>query len=203
MIKTILLYTGYVLATAVVTGVSYLNLAPQFGSNPSSLEKKQYAELSNYKDGSFINNEKTPLMTGDVSTWDFFKNDSMRKPKNLTPRKINYSKFVDESNSDYRLAWLGHSAFIINISGIIILLDPMLGSHASPIPLPSLKRYNDELPIDLSSIPNIDFVILSHDHYDHLDYSTIKRIKEKVNTFLVPLGVGNHLKNWNVKKVEH
>ena len=76
----------------------------------------------------------------------------------------------------------------------------MLGSHASPIPLPSLKRYNDELPIDLSSIPNIDFVILSHDHYDHLDYSTIKRIKEKVTTFLVPLGIGNHLRNWNVKE---
>ena len=84
MIKTILLYTGYVLATAIVTGISYLNLAPQFGSNPSSLEKKQYAELFNYKDGSFINNEKTPLMTGYVSTWDFFKSDSMRKPKNLT-----------------------------------------------------------------------------------------------------------------------
>ena len=92
MIKTILLYTGYVLATAVVTGVSYLNLAPQFGSNPSSSEKKQYAELSNYKDGSFINNEKTPLMTGDVSTWDFFKSDSMRNPENLTPRKINHSE---------------------------------------------------------------------------------------------------------------
>ena len=200
MIKTFFLYTVYILATAAVTGVSYLNLAPQFGSNPTSSDQKQYEKFSNYRNGIFMNQEETPVMTGEVSTWDFFKSDSMRKPKNIIPRKINFSDFSYKNKHHYRLAWLGHSAFLINISGIIILLDPMLGSHAAPIPIPSLKRFNDELPIDPNSIPNIDFVILSHDHYDHLDFSTIKIIKEKVNTFLVPIGIGSHLKSWKVKE---
>ena len=199
MIKTFFLYIGYALATATVTGVSYLNLAPQFGSNPSSKEKIEYEEHINFENGIFINSENTPLMTGKVSTWDFFKSDSLRKPKNLKTEKINDSFFTQSDNKDYQIAWLGHSAFLISINEKIILLDPMLGSHASPISIPSLKRFNSELPINPESIPYIDFVILSHDHYDHLDFSTIQFIKDKVKTFLVPLGIGSHLRSWNVK----
>ena len=104
MIKTFFLYTVYVLATVAITGVSYLNLAPQFGSNPTSSDQKRYKQFSNYKNGSFINLEKTPLMTGKISTWDFFKSDSMRKPKNIIPRKIDFSDFSYKSNYHYRLA---------------------------------------------------------------------------------------------------
>ena len=74
----------------------------------------------------------------------------------------------------------------------------MLGTHAAPIPLPSLKRYNKTLPLELDSLTNIDIVMISHDHYDHLDHSTIKKIKDNVKLFLVPHGVGNHLRRWNV-----
>ena len=113
-------------------------------------------------------------MTGEVSTWDFFKSDSLRKPKNLETEKISDS-FNQLENKDYQIAWLGHSAFIISIHEKIILLDPMLGSHAAPISIPSLKRFNNELPINPESIPHIDFVLFSHDHYDHLDFSTIQK----------------------------
>ena len=64
MIKTFFLYLGYALATTAVTSVSYLNLAPQFGSNPSKKEKIEYEKLTNFEDGIFINSENTPLMTG-------------------------------------------------------------------------------------------------------------------------------------------
>ena len=83
MIKTFFLYLGYALATTAVTSVSYLNLAPQFGSNPSKKEKIDYEKLTNFENGMFINSEYTPLMTGEISTWDFFKSDSLRKPENL------------------------------------------------------------------------------------------------------------------------
>ena len=69
MIKTFFVYLGYALAAATITGVSYLNLAPQFGSNPSKEENIKYDKLFNYKNGNFINNEDTPLMTGKVSAW--------------------------------------------------------------------------------------------------------------------------------------
>ena len=200
MIKTFFIYLGYALTTAAVTSVSYLNLAPQFGSNPSKKEKIEYETLTNFKDGIFINSERTPLMTGKVSTWDFFKSDSLRKPKNLETKKISDSFFNQLENKDYQIAWLGHSAFIISIHEKIILLDPMLGSHASPISIPSLKRFNNELPIDPESIPYIDFVLFSHDHYDHLDFSTIQKIKDKVKMFLVPLGIGSHLRSWDIEE---
>ncbi len=182
------------------SAISFVNLAPQFGSNPSSKQKKQYEKFFNYESGSFKPLEQTPLMTGEISTWDFFKSDSMRKPKNdIKPNMINYDSFRKNSGEDYKISWLGHSAFLLNISENIILLDPMLGSHAAPLPVPNLKRFNDTLPIDPDSILNIDVVLISHDHYDHLDYSTIKRIRENVSRFIVPFGVGNHLRKWNVE----
>ena len=114
-------------------------------------------------------------------------------------RQLDYSLFRNLKDDKYKIAWLGHSAFIININEKIILLDPMFGSHAAPIPIPSLRRYNKTLPIVLDSLINIDVVVISHDHYDHLDYSTITKIKDNVNIFVVPYGIGNHLRKWNVK----
>jgi L-ascorbate metabolism protein UlaG (beta-lactamase superfamily) len=201
MIKSFFLYTSYTLVTLAIVVVSFVNLAPQFGSNPTSEQIKYYGTFPNYRDGGFESLEKTPMMTGEVSTWEFFKNDTNRKPKSeIIPKNINYSQFSKINEKDYKIAWLGHSAFIINLSGKIILLDPMLGSHAAPVPIPSLKRYNEILPINPDSLNNIDVVVISHDHYDHLDHSTIKRIKDNVNIFVVPHGVGNHLRKWEVKE---
>jgi len=200
-IKSIFLYAIYTLLAIVVIVILFVSIAPQFGSNPTSEQIKYYGTFPNYRDGGFESLEKTPMMTGEVSTWEFFKNDTNRKPKSeIIPKNINYSQFSKINEKDYKIAWLGHSAFIINLSGKIILLDPMLGSHAAPVPVPSLKRYNKILPINPDSLNNIDVVVLSHDHYDHLDYSTIKRIKDNVNTFVVPYGVGNHLRKWKVEE---
>ena len=198
MIKSIIYTLTYIIFFIVVAIVLFINLAPQFGSNPSSEQKVFYDSFPNYSKGGFENFESTPMMTGEISTWDFFKKDSSRKPKSaILPKSIKFDSFT-KINSDYRLAWLGHSAFLMNVMGKIILLDPMLGSHAAPIPLPNLKRFNEVLPIKLDSVDRIDFVVISHDHYDHLDYSTIKLLKDKVSKFLAPHGIGNHLKRWGV-----
>ena len=131
MIKTFFLYLGYALATTAVTSVSYLNLAPQFGSNPSKKEKIEYEKLTNFEDGIFINSEDTPLMTGEVSTWDFLKSDSLRKPKNLETEKISDSFFNQLENKDYQIAWLGHSAFIISIHEKNYFARPNAGKSCS------------------------------------------------------------------------
>ena len=86
----------------------------------------------------------------------------------------------------------------MNLGGNIILLDPMLGQYAAPVPMPSLKRYSTQIAFSLEDIDTIDMVVYSHDHYDHLNYSTIKKIKGKVGLFIVPHGVGNHLRSWGV-----
>ena len=128
MIKSFFLYTSYTLVTLAIVVVSFVNLAPQFGSNPTSEQIKYYGTFPNYRDGGFESLEKTPMMTGEVSTWEFFKNDTNRKPKSeIIPKNINYSQFSKINEKDYKIAWLGHSAFIINLSGKIILLDTMIG----------------------------------------------------------------------------
>jgi L-ascorbate metabolism protein UlaG (beta-lactamase superfamily) len=97
------------------------------------------------------------------------------------------------------LSWFGHSAFMLEIEGATILLDPMLGPVASPVSFIN-RRFDYELPLSLQEIPFIDIVVISHDHYDHLDYESIVALKEKVGQFLVPLGLGSHLLRWGVEE---
>tara|TARA_B110000444_G_scaffold259740_1_gene304471 strand:- start:73 stop:1176 length:1104 start_codon:yes stop_codon:yes gene_type:complete len=198
--KKVLTIFGCIIASLIIFSILFLNLAPQFGSNPSSKQKRSYKTLSNYNNGEFKNREKLIMFTDEMPMASFFKKDSLKAPsRNIIPQNIDLIKF-NNNNDKIKIAWLGHSSFIMNINGKILLLDPMLGKHAAPLPLPSLKRYNKELPFSISDLKSIDAVLLSHDHYDHLDYWTIKKIKNKVKTFYVPLGLGNHLREWGVKE---
>ena len=138
-------------------------------------------------------------MTGEISTWDFFKCDSLRKPENLETEKIDNSFFIQMEDKEYQIAWLGHSAFLISINEKIILLDPMLGSHASPVSIPNLKRFNNELPINPESIPtSILYFFLTIIMIIWIFQQS--KNKNKVKTFLVPLGIGSHLRSWDVEE---
>jgi L-ascorbate metabolism protein UlaG (beta-lactamase superfamily) len=97
------------------------------------------------------------------------------------------------------LNWLGHAAILIHAGGKYFLLDPMLGERASPFQWMGPKRYAPS-PIDPKKLPAIEAVVLSHDHYDHLDYPTIIALKNKVKKFIVPVGVSSHLEHWGVPK---
>jgi len=183
---------------SVFTGL-FINLSPQFGSNPSSYQKKLYSRFGNYVNGEFKNDEPTKLFTEEMSMANFFKDHPNQVPKkDIIPMELDIESFKSHSNGKFKLSWLGHSAFIMNLGGNIILLDPMLGQFAAPVPVPSLKRYSTQIAFSVEDIDTIDMVVYSHDHYDHLDYSTIKKIKGKVGLFIVPHGVGNHLRSWGV-----
>ena len=105
---------------------------------------------------------------------------------------------IDKPNEkELNITWLGHSTILMNISGMNILIDPVFSDYTSPIPFLGPNRYSN-LPIKIKDLPNIDLVVITHDHYDHLDYKTIKLIDKKVDKYIVPLGIENHLKRWNV-----
>jgi L-ascorbate metabolism protein UlaG (beta-lactamase superfamily) len=129
---------------------------------------------------------------------EFFKNDSSRAPSFELPIVSRDSLELVEDSIPTRLVWFGHSAFLLQIDGKNILIDPMLGEVPAPNPLLGKKRFFKDLPIEIEKLPQIDLIIISHDHYDHLDYGSIQKLKGKTKQFYVPLGVGAHFERWGV-----
>ena len=99
--------------------------------------------------------------------------------------------------SGLRVTWLGHSTVLIEIDGVRVLTDPVWGTRASPLRLAGPKRFQP-VPVELRSMPSVDAVIVSHDHYDHLDYPTIRALAKSDVPFVTSLGVGAHLEGWGV-----
>jgi len=122
-------------------------------------------------------------------------------PKSLIPvQKIDSLDIATRPDTVTRITWFGHSAFLLEIEGKNILIDPMFGDTPSPHPWLGRKRFTNGLPIEIEKLPVIDAVIFSHDHYDHLDYGSIQKLKTKVNHFYTPLGLGMHLIEWGVPR---
>jgi len=155
----------------------------------------------NFKGKIFLNSEKTTVIKpGKFLTLlpKFFKKVPNRLPK-ITPGPFEVDlltlKKIEEEKS--KIVWLGHSSVLIQINGLNILTDPAFGKHASPVPGFGPKRFFPS-PIEIEELPPIDLVLISHNHYDHLDKKTIKKL-EKLNTnFICPIGVGKYLINWGI-----
>ncbi len=190
------------LGVLVIVIVLFVNLSPQFGGKATKEQQVVYEKSKNYKDGIFINRGN---VTMDMSRGDIFKAmkgmlsaDADTKPsKNIEVQKIDSLNIVNYKNKT-RLVWFGHSAFLVQMNNKNILIDPMFGDVPAPHPFLGVKRFSKELPIAIEKLPQIDAVLISHDHYDHLDYGSIQKLKDKVTTFYVPLGVSVHLEAWGV-----
>jgi L-ascorbate metabolism protein UlaG (beta-lactamase superfamily) len=100
-------------------------------------------------------------------------------------------------DSELRVTWLGHSTTLIEIGGARVLTDPVWGPRASPLALAGPKRFQP-VPVSLRAMPPVDLVIISHDHYDHLDYPTIRALAQSRVPFVTSLGVGAHLEGWGI-----
>ncbi|WP_394236329.1 MBL fold metallo-hydrolase [Niallia oryzisoli] len=180
----------------------FLYMHPAFGGNPSKAEKEAYQGLANFRNGKFINPTATKIS---MSPSDFFSmiKESLSRAKETNPAdpipvsKIDWS-FINSKEDSF--TWFGHSAFLLSMDNKKILIDPMLGPVASPVSFVGSKRYSHDLLPLIDSMPPIDAVFLTHDHYDHLDYPSIRRLKNKVEHFFVPNGVGVHLIRWGVPK---
>ena len=96
-----------------------------------------------------------------------------------------------------RATWLGHSTVLLEIEGARILTDPVWGDRASPVSFAGPKRFQP-VPVGIESLPSLDAVVISHDHYDHLDYPTIRALAGLDVPFVTSLGVGAHLEAWGI-----
>ncbi len=204
IIKRLLKMIGITIAGIIIVtligATLFINLSPQFGKSPSKEQKLVYAKTNHYKSGRFVNETRTVM---DIHLWDVLKKMLNPQPErtpneNIQVDKIDSLEIVNHEANITQLTWFGHSTFLLELDGKKILLDPMFGSSPSPIAFMGGKRYSKELPIEIEKLPFIDAVIFSHDHYDHLDYGSIQKLKDKVGRFYTPLGVGNHLIDWGV-----
>lgn len=189
----------YLLMLIVVLGVGILlftNIYPTFGSNPSKEQKEVYETFANYEDGKFIN-QPSELPASNAMSESDSASDETSPTGQIPVFGIDWDQIYDKKDS---LTWLGHSAFILSLDNKKILIDPMLGPAASPVSFIGPKRYSDDFLDAVEEMPPIDAVFITHDHYDHLDYQSIKQLKSKVTHFFVPYGVGNHLMKWGVEK---
>ena len=192
------------LVLIIVAGTLFLNFSPQFGGSASNDKKLLYSRSSQYQDGVFVNAIPTSLdmgfrATAKIAYKFFFNREEMLEPSQSLPfKKIDPVTLAMQGKGLKRITWLGHSACLLEIDGKRILFDPMLGPSPAPHPWLGPKRFSS-LPLTLDEMPRIDVVVISHDHYDHLDYESIVKLSKKTTHFYTPIGVGTHLEEWGIE----
>lgn len=197
----ILKWTAVVILTIavllIVTTYFYMRQA-KFGKHPAGARLEQIKKSPNYRNGKFQNIHPTPNLTEGYGyagvTYEFlFKKNPRRKPVDSIPStKTDLFKLLPEEDV---LVWFGHSSYYIQLDGKKILVDPVFSGNASPIPGTNKAfRGTDRYTVD--DLPEIDYLFISHDHYDHVDHETLSRLKTKVKKIICGLGVGAHLEHW-------
>ncbi len=190
--------------TVIVLGIISIGGCSWMGTNSGEEKIKQFQNSKSYniKKEEFTNRKLNIIdeMWDRNLTFknilDFFKGGENRAPgKSLPEIKPDLAEFLKLS-SDLKAIWFGHSSFILNMDGTIVLVDPVFSSSAGPVSLVS-KRFQPPV-LELNELPEIDYVLISHDHYDHLDMNSINHFIDKKANFVTALGVGLHLEGWRI-----
>ena len=183
----------------------------QLGENPSGAHLDELRSLQTIPlrmRGSKIVEKIFLKKCGRESFWKNpmkrFSNNMLFNPNQTVPeivlpeiRPPDLKEFLKPTGS-IKFVWFGHSTLLINIQNTIILVDPVFSPSASPVNF-IVPRFQPPV-LELNELPKIDVVLISHDHYDHLDMNTVQYLSNKVSKFIVPLGVTSHLKSWGVSE---
>ncbi|MGH7709702.1 MAG: MBL fold metallo-hydrolase [Gemmatimonadaceae bacterium] len=128
---------------------------------------------------------------------DFLCGGERRVPSGPLPLMDPVARWTQRPETGLRVTWLGHSTLVIEIDGVRLLTDPVWGNRASPLPFAGPRRFHPP-PVKLGALPLLDAVIVSHDHYDHLDSPTIHALAKTSLPFITSLGVGARLEGWGI-----
>ncbi|MFV0181590.1 MBL fold metallo-hydrolase [Empedobacter falsenii] len=171
-----------------------------FGAEATGERLERMKQSKHYKNGQFQNLNHTPAFAEGYDAkkvmWDFIfgKKDSNISPKDSIPHIQTDLLSIDPSENIF--IWLGHSSYYIQLDGVNFLIDPVFSEHGSPLPIFN-KAFKGANTYHTKDFPKIDYLVISHDHYDHLDYETVKELQHKVDKVILPLGVGAHFEKWN------
>lgn len=196
MIAVVLVIVALVLAVMV-----FMNQVP-FGEIPSGERLERIKKSPHFKDGQFQNTEVTPDLTEGVSYYAVMKEFIFDKDKRNTPIDSLPSLKVDLKTlpvDKLTLVWFGHSSYFMQLDGKTFLADPVFSGSASPVKF-TTRSYKGSDVYTTDDFPAIDYLFISHDHWDHLDYETMTKLKPQVRKVIVGLGVGAHLERWGYDK---
>lgn len=172
-----------------------------FGAQASGLRLERMKASARYVDGAFVNTTKIAqgLKKGTAAPTitEFLCGGQRRTPRAPLPAQSPLSKWQHAPETGLRATWLGHSTVLLELDGARVLTDPVWGERASPVSFAGPKRFQP-VPVAISELPELDAVIVSHDHYDHLDYPSIVGLAKRKVPFFTSLGVGAHLQAWGV-----
>lgn len=173
------------------------NLKKQLGQFPDEKRKEYFNTLPNYLNGRFQNILETPaLLEGESMTKLLLQ--SLCKVENTSPKTALPFVVTDLKNlqpEENVLVWFGHSSYFIQVDGKKFLIDPVFSGNASPMP-GSIKAFQGSDYYKPEHMPDIDFLLISHDHWDHLDYKTVQELKNRVGKVICGLGTGQHFEYW-------
>ena len=183
-----------------------LNSCMQFGENPKGKHLEIIKDSPNYsvEDEKFVNRKEII----NLGFWDdpaaWFSNNMILNFNETVPKEVlpeikppDIYQFLEPTDS-IKFIWFGHSTLLINIQNTIILVDPVFSKSASPVNF-IVPRFQPPV-LEINKLPNIDYILISHDHYDHLDMETILYFKNKNVKFITPLGVTSHMKKWGINE---
>jgi L-ascorbate metabolism protein UlaG (beta-lactamase superfamily) len=167
------------------------------GTLPSGKRAERIASSSRYRGGKLV--DTIPRIEPDIwkATSRWLGGGEHRRPAALLPVLLRETSEFAAPTTGVRITWLGHSSLLVELEGRRVLVDPVFSQRCSPSQFVGPERFHP-VPLPVEALPALDAVVISHDHYDHLDYDTVKRLKARQVPFLVPLGVGAHLEYWGI-----
>ena len=206
-------FTKAVLGTAVMTVLGHFSVLRLASAQqdekkastmgPTQVERdKRIQNSPQFKDGEFQNPILAPIMaagsTGAYIRERLFGERIDPEPTGVLPLKsIKKSDWTNIESKNFSYVWLGHSSILVAADGKTVLVDPVLEERASPFSWFGPKRFHPA-PITAKDLPPIDVVLITHDHFDHLEEPTIKQIVDKTGLFLAPLGIGELFDEWGI-----
>jgi L-ascorbate metabolism protein UlaG (beta-lactamase superfamily) len=198
---TIAIILGILLALILII-LAYLRFNPQFGGQVTAADRAAYQQSLQWNGKIFVNQSKTEVDVSLSKIPGLIRANNKDRKQKVPSRPIPVLPFDAQrwntSNAHFNFIWYGHSVCLMKLSGKNILIDPMFGPDASPVGPVRTKRFSEETLDIIDQLPDIDLLCLTHDHYDHLDYDSIQKLKGRVGHYYVALGVKKHLRRWGV-----
>ena len=182
-----------------ITSYAYIQ-QPKFGALPEGKRLERIVQSPHYVDGKFQNLVPAEVLTGKKqSSFSIILTDYILNPaERLTPAAPIPAIKTDLSSLNINqdlVVWLGHSSFYIQLSGQRVLIDPVFSASAAPIDIAN-RAFSGTSTYSANDMPDIDYLLISHDHWDHLDYPTVKALQPKIRNVIAGLGMGAHFERW-------